>query len=177
LTTTKACKLPYLVDVVANRVLGKPITGGTHQTWDMGVVTREVWCYMRDNSDMHGPFIIEPHDFTETGVQIRLATGAEPDEPLADEEETVVDQVAEAFGRLDADSLGKLTKRINTHLDRQVWGHNHRAAVDEDAYARLAEGWQAFAEKLGTLDFSDETLWGSPIDDPAEYLRRELLSE
>jgi uncharacterized phage-associated protein len=175
LTTTKACKLPYLVDVVAAYVLGRPITDGSHQTWELGVVTREVWSYIQQDSDVNGPFTIKPHPFSEGGFQISLAQNTEPDEPLLAEEKAIVDHVANLYGRLDADSLGKLTKRINTEFDRQAWGRNHKAAVNEDAYARLAEGWQAFADKLPVLDFGDESKWGSPIDDPEEYFRRELL--
>src|SRR5258707_381465 len=46
LDVTQAVKLPYLVDVVAAHVIGRRITEGTHQAWDHGVVTKEVWHYL-----------------------------------------------------------------------------------------------------------------------------------
>jgi uncharacterized phage-associated protein len=173
LTKTKAVKLPYLVDVVAFQELGHRITEGTHQTWDYGVVTREVFSFITHNRNAQGLFAIEPHDYSEGGQQIRLRAHPKPG-LLGTDEEALVDAVAIRYGRLDADSLGKLTKRINTHLDAGAWGSNHAAAVDEDAYARLADGWQAFCELLPDLDLTDETQWGEPIDDPREHLRRVL---
>ena len=35
---TQAVKLPYLVDTVAARVLGRPITSAAYETWRHGVV-------------------------------------------------------------------------------------------------------------------------------------------
>jgi uncharacterized phage-associated protein len=172
MTKTKAVKLPYLVDVVASQEIGHRITEGNHQTWDYGVVTREVFSFITHNRSAQGLFSIEPHDYSEGGQRIRLR--AQNSVPLSREEEAIVDAVADRYGRLDAESLGKLTKRINTHLDPEAWGSNHMAAVDEDAYARLAAGWQAFCELLPELDFTDESLWGDAIDDPRGYLRRAL---
>ncbi|HEY2739444.1 MAG TPA: type II toxin-antitoxin system antitoxin SocA domain-containing protein [Thermoanaerobaculia bacterium] len=173
LTKTKAVKLPYLVDVVASQELGHRITEGTHQTWDYGVVTREVFSFISHNRRGQGPFVVEPHDYSEGGQQVRLRAQGQPD-LLSREEQAIVDAVAIRYGRLDAESLGKLTKRINTHMEPEAWGSNHAAAVDEDAYARLADGWQAFCELLPDLDLTDESQWGDPIDDPREYLRRTL---
>jgi uncharacterized phage-associated protein len=173
ITTTRAVKLPYLVDVVAKHVLGHPVTGGTHQTWDYGVVTREVWSYIQHGGDPNDPFRIKAHNFSEDGKEISLA--GEPDENvLTPEEEEIVDHVADHYGRFDAPTLGRLTKSLNTHLDAGAWGKNHRAAVDEDAYSRLSSSYQAFCNQLPFLDLTDEENWGEPIDDPQEYLRREL---
>jgi uncharacterized phage-associated protein len=169
---TSAVKLPYLVDVVANQVLGSPITGGTHETWKLGVVTSEAWSYFKNNGDPNDPFVIREQNQFEGGKLISLA--GEPDDELSPEEESVVDFVAESWGRLDADSLGRLTKSLNTQFDVSVWGKNLPALVDEDSYARLSPGWQAFCEKLHFLDPADESKWGEPIDDPRGYLRRHL---
>lgn len=46
--------------------------------------------------------------------------------------------------------------------------------MDEDAYTRLSEGWQLLAERIETLDFSDESQWGKPITDIDEFLRETL---
>ena len=173
MTTTRAVKLPYLVDVVATHYLGRPITDGTHQTWDHGVVTTEVWSYIQNGGDIHGPFDIRAHHLTEEGGK-QISLGGEPDDELSPEEEAIVDLIAENYGRLDAKSLGRLTKSLNTQFDKRAWGNNQKAAVDEDAYARLAEGYQTFSRRLPTLNFADEKKWGEPIDDPYEYLRRKL---
>ena len=103
-----------------------------------------------------------------------ISLAGESDDDLTEEELAIVDLVAEKYGRMDAGSLGKLTKALNTHFDARVWGKNRRAAVDEDAYSRLSEGYQAFCERLPCLDFTREEEWGQPIDNPHEYLRRKL---
>ena len=82
MTTTRAVKLPYLVDVEAAHYLGHRITDGTHETWDHGVVTSEVWSFIQNGGDVHGPFEISPHSFSEGGKQISLV--GEPDDELAD---------------------------------------------------------------------------------------------
>src|SRR3954447_22102207 len=46
LNVTQAVKLPYLVDVIAMHILGRQITEGTHQAWDYGVVTSQIWHYL-----------------------------------------------------------------------------------------------------------------------------------
>jgi uncharacterized phage-associated protein len=173
LATTRAVKLPYLVDVVAAHYLGRPITDGTHQTWDHGVVTNEVWSYIQNGGDIQGPFDVTGHNLNEKGGK-QISLGGVPDDELSPDEETIVDLVADNYGRLDADSLGRLTKTLNTHFDKRVWGKNQKAAVNEDAYARLSEGYQAFANRLQHLNFADEKKWGEPIDNPYEYLRRKL---
>ncbi|HSK77321.1 MAG TPA: Panacea domain-containing protein [Thermoanaerobaculia bacterium] len=172
MTTTRAVKLPYLVDVVATHYLGAPITEGTHETWDHGVVTREVWTYIQQGGEINGPFVIRDHNYSETGKQISVA--GEPEEDLTPEEEAIVDRVAEAYGGLDAASLGKLTKSLNTQFEARVWGKNQKALVDEDAFARLSDSYQSLYGRLPHLDFSDEKDWGEPITDPHEYLRRKL---
>lgn len=173
LTTTRAVKLPYLVDVVAAQTLGAPITGGTHETWDHGVVTREVWSYIQHGGHIHDPFEISKHSFSaEGGKQIALA--GEPDDDLNAEELAIVDWVAQSYGNLDAASLGRLTKSLNTHLDVNAWGKNRPAAMNDAAYARLSDGYQNFLARLPQLDFANRQDWGEPIDDPYDYVRRKL---
>lgn len=169
LTTTRAVKLPYLVDVVAKHYLSVPITGGTHETWKQGVVTSEVWSYVQQGGDINDPFVIRG---LESGKEISLA--GEPEGELSEIEEAVVDHVAEVYGGLDAAGLGKLTKSLNTHFEANAWGKNYRADLGEDSYARLSAGYQSFYGRLPHLDFANEKHWGEPIDDPYEYLRRKL---
>ncbi len=160
MTKTKAVKLPYLVDVVARHTLGRRITEGTHQTWDYGVVTREVYRFFTHES-AEPLFKVEPHHFSEGGILISL--GEAPPPTLEDEERDIVDHVAELYGELDAGQLGNLTKALNTELEAGAWGSTHGAEVGEDAYARLAAGWQALYERLPRLDLTDESQWGEPI--------------
>jgi uncharacterized phage-associated protein len=170
LTKTKAVKLPYLVDVLAYHVLGRAITEGTHQTWEHGVVTREVYQAMSRRAVGH-TFRLRKHHYSESGVLLELAdqsTDLDPDE------EVVVQDVAERFGRLDAESLGALTKSLNVHLDREVWGKNHLAAVGEDAYLRMSSESQALHRLLPTLDLDDASKRGPSISDPRRYLRQAL---
>lgn len=170
-TKTKAVKLPYLVDVVANHVLGHRITEGTHETWDYGVVTREVYRAIT-HEDVSPDFVVEAHNYSEGGQLLK--PGAATSSVLDKAELRVVDEVARAFGRLDAGGLGQLTKALNTDLAVSTWGSNERAAVDEDAFARLSAGWQSFARKLADLDLMNRASWGDDIDDPSEYLEQAL---
>lgn len=168
LTKTRAVKLPYLVDVVAQHVLGRPVANGLYQTWDHGVVTREIYAFMT-HTEGDEQLAVEDHEFSEGGRQVRLREAAHST-PLSEEEAEIVDFVAEKYGRLDAGRLGLLTKALNTDLDPSVWGSNHRPSTDEDAYARLAEGWVEFFERLPSLDLSDESQL-EPVGDPRAHLR------
>ncbi len=171
MTKTKAVKLPYLVDVVARHTLGHRITEGTHQTWDYGVVTREAYRFFTHES-AEPLFRVVPHHFSEGGILISLDQAPPP--TLADEEREIVDHVAELYGDLDAGQLGSLTKALNTELEASAWGSNHDAEVGEDAYARLADEWQALYERLPRLDLADESQWGEPIEDVERYLKDTL---
>ncbi len=172
ITKTKAVKLPYLVDVVARHTLERRITEGTHQTWDYGVVTREAYRFFTHDSG--GPlFKIEPHHYSEGGVLISLGRASRLP-TLEDEEREIVDHVAEIYGEMDAAQLGALTKALNTELEASAWGSNHAAEVGEDAYARLADGWQALYEKLPRMELTDESQWGEPIEDVDGYLKDAL---
>lgn len=172
LSMTQAAKIPYLVDIVAKHVLGAPLTEGTHQTWKMGVVTREVWVYAQKGGNVNDPFIIKDSNQYPGGK--RIYAGGEPDIELTPEQLEIVDVVADIWGGYDADRLGRLTKALNTHLGGEVWGDNRPAAVDADAFARLSAGWEAFNRRLPSLDFSDRRQWGESIEDPFEYIEREL---
>lgn len=172
LSVTQAVKIPYIVDIVAKHILGEPITEGTHQTWKMGVVTREVWVYAQQGGHIHDPFIIKDSNQYAGGKRIYL--GGEPDVDLTPEQLEIVDVVAEIWGGYEAERLGRFTKSLNTHLESSVWGANQQASIGEDAFARLAAGWEAFNRRLPSLDFSDQRHWGEPVDDPLEYIEREL---
>src|SRR5436305_431780 len=77
LFSTQAVKLPYLVDVIANQVLGQPIANGTYQTWEHGVVAKEVFRFIkhevREKTAADALFRVEPHPYSESGKRIALA--------------------------------------------------------------------------------------------------------
>jgi uncharacterized phage-associated protein len=171
MTTTRAVKLPYLVDVVAFHYLGHAITEARHETWEHGVVTSAVWSLIQTGCP-NTPFRVEEHDLSESVKKISLCDA--PGVSLSTEENAIVDLVADTYGRMDAGSLGRLTKSINPQMDARSWGKNLAAGLDEDAYARLSASYQHFSEKLPALDFRDQKDWGEPIRDPYEYLTREL---
>ena len=166
---TQAVKLPYLVDVVARHALGRPITEGTHQTWEHGVVTKEVYRFVKYHEG-GTRFAVEPHEYSESGQTIRLK--GEVPATLTDPEKAIVDYVAAEYGSLSMEQLGLLTKRMNTERAPEEWGSNHEARVDEEAYLRMSLAWQDLAERLSNLDLEDQSLWGEDLSkDPKAFVR------
>jgi hypothetical protein len=164
---TQAVKLPYLVDVIAVKELGRRITEAKFEAWKQGVVARDAWIgvtYPREG----GIFQVDRPDYDE-GWTIRLA--GEPAVPLSPEELGIVDFVAERYGSMTAQDLGTLTKALNPEIPRERWGSNAQPALNDDAYARLSEGWRSFWQILSSQDLADESNWSEPIDDPDAYFR------
>lgn len=172
ITITKAVKLPYLVDVVAEHVLGHRITEGTFEAWDYGVVTREVWDLAKEDGGTW--FRVGEHFYSEGGRTVALAEGAEPPELEADEL-AVVGYVVEQFGHLGAGDLGDLTKSLNSDFAAEEWGSNRAPTTGEEAFARLSPSWLDLWRRLPDLDLDDASLWGEPIED-AEAFARETMS-
>ena len=169
LALTQAVKLPYLVDVVAQRVLGRPIVGATYEAWDFGVVTKEAYRLLKH--DLPPYLCKKEHPFSESGALFEL-TGAAPDGLLPEEIE-IVDAVAEIYGCWSALTLGELTKRMNPQVTK--WGSNERADVSPDAYSHLSDNWSRLALFGRTdADFDDRSKWGPEIGNPADYVRRAL---
>jgi uncharacterized phage-associated protein len=171
LTKTRAVKLPYLVDVIATHIVGRRVAGGTYQTWEHGVVTREIFAFMT-HTDGDERLLVEDHDFSESGRQVRLR-GEAPTDGLSAEERAFVDLVADDYGDLDATRLGLLTKSLNTHLSPADWGSNQEAALGEEAYSRLSPGWQQFFEQIPELDLKDRSRFES-VGDPRRHLAEQL---
>lgn len=168
-TKTQAVKFPYLVDVVAVRVLGKPITGARHGTWKHGVVCEPLFA-MLEHSAKDGGFHVERPQYTET-QSIRRDAGLPPENGLGEAEREIVRYVADKYVELSADELGLLTKRMNPDVPLAAWGNNRAANVDEDAYDRLTDAYQEMASMLDSLD--PRTLWENlrPLpDDPREWV-------
>src|SRR5947209_83288 len=123
LNMTRAVKLPYLVDVVATRVLGRRITEGTHQAWEKGVVTSEVWHYL-DKQGEDSPILrVEPIPWSEEKKVVAVAE--EHPEALTPEEARIVDFVVDQFSGIQAGDLGRMTKLMNPNIQPRG---NHQAA-------------------------------------------------
>lgn len=153
LTKTQAAKLPYLVDVVARHVTGHRITNASHESWKYGVVAAEVWRFAKPG--VHGVFRIDEQPYSEGRVLITLID--EPKDDLSQEEQEIVDFVADEFGALDYEDLGKLTKAMN--LEVVSWGSNEPARVDEEAYARLAGRYDLLLSRFEYCQHEGESTW------------------
>lgn len=171
LCKTQAVKLPYIVDVVAMHVLGRPITKATHQAWMNGVVTKEAYAFVTHHGD-DGVFHVSAGG---PPVGTRLHLIGKADASLSEEELAVIDFVADEFGHLTFQHLGLLTKRMNTHLSVHEWGANAPVAMGEDAYERLSWGWQHVCALISKADLEDQSQWSEPIqDDPLAHFKRLL---
>jgi uncharacterized phage-associated protein len=175
LFSTQAVKLPYLVDVVARHLLGHTIANGTYQTWEHGVVTKEVFRFIKHESSRDPAFRVEPHSYSESGKLISLTGDPEIISVLSPEELAVVDFIAGEYGHIAPEQLGYLTKRLNTEIPAEAWGTNANAAVNEEAFLRLSPEWQTLCERISEEDLDDRTKWSEPINsDPMAYLMRAL---
>ncbi|HYE76987.1 MAG TPA: Panacea domain-containing protein, partial [bacterium] len=146
---TQAVKMPYIVDVLAQRVLGQPITGGTHRAWDHGVVTQEVYHGLGESPY----FRLRQIEGRENQQRVCLVQTPECD--LSEAEREIVDFVAREYGRMKPRDLGIFTKRMNPDIPPKGWGQNALARTDHEAYIHMGEPWQRFAEKLEALKPSD----------------------
>src|SRR5262245_52610215 len=169
---TQAVKLPYLADVVAKHVLDRRLVDLRFQAWDQGVVAPEIYKFFTHHREPDPVFRVEPAQYSESAVRISLR-GA-PQRALTDEEREIVDFVADEYGRLPVEQLGRVTKRLNTELPIEKWGSNAEVRIDEEAYLRLSPHWQELYESIAASDLNDQSLWGEPIEDSGEYLRRAL---
>lgn len=142
LTITQAVKLPYLVDVLAQHVLGRRITEGKHETWQHGVVTSEAWHFL-SSQPAEGPLHVVPSRFSEE-IWVEAVNDAEDD--LDEEERRIVDFVAEEFGFATASELGVLTKRMNPSI--RSWGSHHRADLGGDAFERMSSDYLEMIEAV-----------------------------
>lgn len=171
---TQAVKLPYLVDVVAGSVLGHTIADGTYQTWEHGVVAKEVYRFIEHEAGESGLFRVWRHQHSEGGKKIALADASWLD-PLSSDEIAVVDTVADLYGNMPPEALGYLTKQMNTEISPRDWGSNHRASLSEDAFQRLNPEWQRLYSRISADDLDDRSRWEGPInDDPMGHFLRAL---
>lgn len=167
LNMTRAVKLPYLVDVVANHVLGHPITEGTHQAWEYGVVTAEAWRYLDTCRDYDSPvFHLEPVQWSEEKRVV--VTAEEPADGLTPEEQAIVDFVVHEYALLNAGALGRLTKLMNPEISN--WGSNRAADAGPDAVERLSSDYQEMAERVSHVTLDQLRRDSTPLGDTEEAI-------
>lgn len=166
LNVTQAVKLPYLVDVVAEHVLGRPITEGTHQAWKFGVVTVEAWRHLDKAGGGSSAFSVEPVRWSEE-KRVKVAEDAQAS-GLTPEEEQVVDAVVADFGKVWATDLGNMTKRMNPHI--RSWGSNQRADTGPDAYDRMSREYQEMAEAAASWTLDRLRSSSEPVADIEEAI-------
>jgi hypothetical protein len=164
LNITKAVKLPYLVDVLACRVLGRAITEGHHETWEHGVVTSEVWHYLRA-CPTPSDFIVQSVPFSEE-IRVEVSKASSGDDLLTEEERRIVDFVAEEYSLLQSVEIGLMTKRMNPGIS--AWGRNHRASVELDAFERMSPDYLEMAEMADGVSLAQLRREGEPICSPED---------
>ena len=166
LNVTQAVKLPYIVDVVANRVLGHPITEGSHETWENGVVTSQVWHYLT-KADDPDVFRLEPVPWSEERKVVVAVD--DKDAELTEDEQKVVDYVAHEYGGISAGALGTLTKTMNPDLSS--WGTSNRhASITSDAYDRLSDEYQEMVESISGVTLEQLERDSVPVKEIEEAL-------
>jgi uncharacterized phage-associated protein len=154
LNKTQAVKLPYLVDVLATRHLGRPITEGQHEAWDYGVVTKQAWRHLDQCESGDSVFRLKAVQHSEEKRVELLPAASGLDGRLTAAERAIVNYVRETYGSVPASELGKMTKVMNPEVDR--WGGNLRADIGPNAYDRMAPEYQEMAKR--TASITDEEL-------------------
>lgn len=146
LNTTQAVKLPYLVDVIANNLLGHPITEGTHEAWPFGVVTAEVWHYLEHATE--SPVLhMEPVPYSD---EKKLVVDIDPDPgELTREEQLIVDFVAEEFSVARAGDLGRITKLMNPEIPS--WSSRRAPSLGRAAFERMSQDYRDMAEAAASI--------------------------
>lgn len=165
LTITQAVKLPYLVDVLAKHVLGHPITEGSHEAWEHGVVTSDAWRYFSGQPD-DGSFRVSPSRFSEE-IWVEAADDASAGD-LTEAERAIVAFVIEEYGFATATELGALTKRMNPSI--RSWGRNHRADVGGDAYERMSPEYLEMIEEVEPVTLERLRRESKPIESIEEAI-------
>lgn len=163
LNKTQAVKLPYLVDVIATRHLGRPITEGQHEAWGYGVVTKQAWRHLDRCGSGDSVFRLKavPHSEEQRVELLPDASGL--DDLLTDEERAIVDYVRDTYGSVPATDLGKMTKIMNPEISR--WGANLRADTGPDAYARMSPEYQEMAKRAASISDGDLRRNSVPVED------------
>lgn len=165
LSMTQAVKMPYLVDVLAKRVLGHVVTEGHHEAWEHGVVTSEAWRFFHA-SPPGSVFRVTPVPYSE---EIRVEAVEEPsDVELSPEEQRIVDFVAEEYSFVRPTELGEMTKRMNPAL--RSWGGNRAADVGGDAYERMTPEYLEMSESVARVTLDQLEKGSRPVSSPEDVI-------
>lgn len=165
LSITQTVKMPYLVDVLAQQVLGRRITEGHHEAWQYGVVTSEAWHHLQ-NLPPGAHFVVTPVPYSE---EIRVeASDASPVNGLSEEEERIVEFVAEEYAYVSALALGELTKRMNPQVSS--WGGNRAADVGGDAYERMSPDYLEMVDSISALSLRQLRESSRPLVAPEDVI-------
>jgi uncharacterized phage-associated protein len=155
LSVTQAVKLPYLVDVIAMRHLGRRITEASHEAWNYGVVAAEAWRHL-DRCGAGGDFQLRVIPRSEE-KRVELArSSTEMALDLAEEEIDIVDFVVSEYAEMGAVELGALTKAMNPRITQ--WGKNAQVDLGIEAYDALTPQARRLARAIRSLkaeDFQD----------------------
>lgn len=165
LSITQAVKMPYLVNVLAHRVLGHVVTEGHHEAWDHGVVTAEAWRFLHACPPGSG-FRVTPVPYSE---EIRVEAVEEASEAdLSPEEQRIVDFVAEEYSFVTPTELGEMTKRMNPAL--RAWGESRAADVGGDAYERMTPEYLEMSESVARVTLDQLRKSSRPVSSPEDVL-------
>lgn len=165
LSITQAVKMPYLVDVLASHVLGRPVSEGRHETWQHGVVTSQAWHYLQALPP-GASLDVTSVPFSE---EYRVEAVGEPStDALSDEERRIVDFVAEEYAFIAATELGEMTKRMNPAV--RSWGRNRPADLGGDAYERMTPEYLEMSEAVTNVSIDQLQQHSTPISDPEDVI-------
>lgn len=104
-------KLMYKADRVAFEKIDKPITGDTYVSMDKGPVLSAVYDFIKDNQKYQNTEIWKEYISTRSdssSYEVKLLRNPGTDE-LSAEEEEIIEDAHEAWGRLDRFSIVELT--------------------------------------------------------------------
>ena len=166
---TQAVKLPYLADTISSMVLGRPITGAVHETWQHGVVCRPLYELLTERTGDER-FSVKPRLGFEGEYMVSLARSPVASNDLEDVEQAIVDHVVDEFGHMTATDLGLLTKRMNPTIPPSAWGARRIADVSENAYERLTPAYQEMATELETISLAQLRDRSAGVDDPRDWV-------
>jgi uncharacterized phage-associated protein len=154
-------KLPYLVDVIATKILGRPITEGRHEAWQFGAVTKEAWNYLEGCGPSSTPFHVAHAKRIDD--QIVRVEAASADVGLSPDEEDIVDFVSREFSDVFATELGFMTKAMNPSIATWVTARHLPVDMGPDAYDRLTAEYQSIARLAASVSLETLREKSTPI--------------
>lgn len=184
---TRLMKLLFLVDAVASRELGRPVTGVDWRRWLYGPFSREVLDVL-DELVLEGRLVADP------GPEVRYMALDEPPE-LPVEVRRIVDRVVDEYGFLPLKELLRrvyenygierfdLGERIEFHWDKKILELVEKIDGDKDALIELIGSlYEGYPDAFEVLPRNTLTLYAIAVShlstrdlEKAKRLTRELL--